>query len=38
MNASELDILFDCSANERQILLENMQSLKDTLRGYHISK
>ena len=33
MNASELDILLDCSANERQILLENMRSLKDTLRA-----
>ena len=38
MNGNELDILFDCSANERQILLQNMRSLKDTLRSYHISK
>lgn len=38
MDADELDILFDCSVNERQILLENMRSLKKTLRSYRISK
>ena len=38
INSSELDILFDCSANERQILLENMRTLKDILRSYYISK
>lgn len=38
MNSEEQNILFDCSVNERQILLENMRKLKDILRSYHISK
>lgn len=38
MNSEEQNILFDCSENERQILLENMRKLKDILRSYHISK
>ncbi|MFR3323457.1 MAG: helix-turn-helix domain-containing protein [Oscillospiraceae bacterium] len=38
MNSEEQNILFDCSVNERQILLENMRKLKDILRSYHISQ
>lgn len=38
MNSEEQNILFDCSENERQILLENMRKLKDILRSYHIFK
>lgn len=34
MNSEEQNILFDCSVNERQILLENMRKLKDILRSY----
>lgn len=38
MNSEELDILFDCSVDEQQILLRNMRALKDILRSYRISK
>lgn len=37
-NSEELDILFDCSTDEQQILLQNMRALKDILRSYRISK
>lgn len=38
MNSEELDILFDCSIDEQQILLRNMRALKGILRSYRISK
>ena len=38
VHSSGIDVLSDCSANEQKILLENMQALKEILRGYMISK
>lgn len=38
MNSEELDVLFDCTVDEQQILLQNMRALKDILRSYRISK
>ena len=37
-SADELDILDDCTAEECNILLQNMRHLKDVIRGYHITK
>lgn len=34
----EMDILFDCSQEESQILLESMKAIKQVLRGYNITK
>lgn len=37
-NSEEISILADCTVAEREILIDTMRALKDTLRSYQITK